>query len=74
MLDHILNKPSQSAADASISDMERQQLRNMLEGGIGAQSFSLGRLIRMLLMKLQRWWRTRRQFTMFRKLTGKRLN
>ncbi len=73
LLDHILNKPGQAAEDVSISDSERLQLKNMLEGGFGADKFSLARLIRTILMKLKRWWRTRRQFKVFRKLTGRRI-
>ena len=73
MLEHILNKPDDTASDISISDTERMQLANMLEGGLGSQKFSLGRILRMFWMKLKRWWRTRRQARMFTALTGKRL-
>jgi len=73
MLDHILNKPGQAAEDVSISDMERMQLRNMLEGGVGAQSFSLARILRMFWLKMKRWWKTRRQLTLFNVMTGKKI-
>ncbi len=71
MLGQILNRPGTSADDVSISDSERSQIRNMLQGGIGANNFSLARLLRMLAMRLRRWWRTRRQFLLFRKISGK---
>ena len=73
MLDHILNKPGSAAEDVSISDMERMQLRNMLEGGVGAQKFSMARILRMVWLKLRRWWKTRRQITSFRMITGKKV-
>lgn len=74
MLDRILNKPGTDAADVSISDGERMQLRNMLQGGIGADKFSLGRLVRMLILKMRRWWRTRRQILRFARFSGRTFN
>jgi len=71
MLDHILNKPTAGVEDISISDMERMQLRNMLGAGTISDKFSLARLLRLFWMKLARWWRARRQFRMFRSITGK---
>lgn len=71
MLDQILNKPGTAASDVSISDMERMQLRNMLEGGIGSKRLSLGTLLRMLWMKAKRWLSVRRQLRTFSTLSGK---
>lgn len=71
MLDQILNKPTADAGDVSISDMERMQLRNMLEGGIGSKRLSLGTLVRMLWVKLKRWFAMRRQMRSFAAMTGK---
>ncbi len=73
MLDHVLNKPGSNADDASISDMERMQLRNMLEGGIGSKKFSLGQIVRMLWQKTVRWWRMRRQAKIFTAITGRKI-
>ncbi len=72
MLDKILNRPGQDADDMSISDLERFQLRNMLEGGVSAQKYSLGRILRMLWLKAKRWWKARRQLRMFSAMTGRR--
>jgi len=72
MLDQILNRPGDAEDDLAISDMERFQLRNMLEGGVGSQKFSLGRIIRMLWLKAKRWWKARRQLRTFSKLTGRK--
>ena len=71
MLDQILNRPGTAAEDVSISDMERIQLKNMLEGGVQSQSFSLARILRMLWLKVRRWWKTQRQFRNFKSITGK---
>lgn len=71
MLDHILNKPSATAEDISISDMERMQLRNMLDSSMVASRLSLAHVLRLLWLKLVRWWRHRRQFKSFRAVTGK---
>jgi hypothetical protein len=71
MLDQILNKPSTSADDVSISDMERIQLRMMLGSTSMSEKFSIGRIVRMLWMRVVRWWRQRRQFKAFRAITGK---
>lgn len=71
MLDHILNKPGTAAEDVSISDMERLQLRNMMEGGVSAQAFSLGRLLRVLRMRLTRRLRAWQQLRLLRIITGK---
>lgn len=71
MLDHILNKPTGAAEDVSISDMERMQLRHMLGGSMSSDKFSTGRLLRMLWLKLVRWWKTQRQVRLFRTMTGR---
>lgn len=71
MLDHILNAPNTSAEDASISDMERMQLRMMLGSNAMAEKFSIGRIVRMLWLRIVRWWRQRRQFKAFAAITGK---
>jgi hypothetical protein len=71
MLDQLLNKPTADAGDVSISDMERIQLRNMLEGGIGSKRLSLGTLLRMLWIKAKRWLAMRRQMRSFAQMTGK---
>jgi hypothetical protein len=73
MLDQILNKPGTAAEDVSISDMERIQLRNMLEGGIGSQKFSLGRIVRILWLKLKRRLTMRRQLKFFSSMTGRQV-
>lgn len=73
MLERLLNGSGDNASDVSISDNERMQLKNMLEGGLGAQKFSLGRIIRMFANKIKRWWRTRRQARLFTSITGKKL-
>lgn len=73
MLEHILNKPSTNAADVSISDMERLQLRHMLTGSMSSDNFSTARLLRILWLKVVRWWRTRRQLRMFSTITGRRV-
>jgi hypothetical protein len=70
MLNHVLNEPSTQSHDLSISDMERSQLRHMLEGGFRSK-VSLAQLLRVLMMKLRKWWRTRRQNRIYRLLTGK---
>jgi len=71
MLDQILNKPTTTVNDVSISDMERMQLRMLLGTNAKSDSFSIGRIIRMLWMRVVRWWRHRRQFKAFRTITGK---
>jgi len=71
MLDSILNKPTGASQDVSISDLERVQLRHMLGGSFAKDSFSLPRLLRMLWLKLVRWWKTRRQFKAFTAITGR---
>lgn len=73
MLDSILNKPTSGVDDMAISDLERIQLRNMLDIGSFSNSFSLARILRMLWVKLKRWWMARRQFKAFRAITGKKL-
>lgn len=73
MLDTILNKPTGASHDVSISDLERVQLRHMLGGSFAKDSFSLPRLLRMLWLKLVRWWKTRKQFRSFQHITGKAL-
>lgn len=73
MLDAILNKPTSSVDDISISDLERLQLRNMLNGGSFSKAFSIFRWIRILWLKIIRWWRSRRQFRAFRTILGKTL-
>lgn len=71
MLDRILNKPTGAGADVSISDMERIQLRHMLGGSMGKDPFSLARLLRLLWLKLVRWWKMRRQLKVFAAITGR---
>ncbi|MBM4178547.1 MAG: VWA domain-containing protein [Ignavibacteria bacterium] len=73
MLDHILNKPSTSADEVTISDLERAQLRNKLDGGSIKSTVSLAMLLRLTLLKVVRWWRTRRQIRSFAMLSGKKL-
>ncbi|MBN9401068.1 MAG: VWA domain-containing protein ['Candidatus Kapabacteria' thiocyanatum] len=74
MLQHILNKPGTNADDASISDMERMQLRNMLDPSSFGSKFSLGRLVRMMILRMKRWWRSRRQFRVFKAVTGRTIH
>ncbi|MBK6418155.1 MAG: VWA domain-containing protein [Candidatus Kapabacteria bacterium] len=70
-LDAILNKPTGSTEDLSISDLERMQLRNMLDVGSFKQKLSLAVLIRLLFLKLKRWWLARKQHRAFRTITGR---
>ncbi|KAB2893091.1 MAG: hypothetical protein D8M52_02665 [Chlorobi bacterium] len=71
ILGSIMNQPGTSDVDVSITDQERFQLRNMLEGGFGSKRTSLARLLRYLFMYVKRWWHTRRKFRMYERLTGK---
>ncbi|HBB24773.1 MAG TPA: hypothetical protein DCZ59_00755, partial [Bacteroidetes bacterium] len=71
MLDHILNKPSSSSDDMPISELERAQLRNMLDSGTIGKRMSLALLLRIFWLKIVRAWRTRRQLRSFRSLRGK---
>ncbi len=73
LLNQILNRPGTTADDLSISDEQRLQLRNMIGGGLGADSFSLARLLRMLGLKIRRWLSSRRQLRLFRRLSGKKI-
>lgn len=73
MLDAILNKPTSGVDDMSISDLERIQLRNMLDSGSFSNSFSLARILRLLWVKGTRWWLGRKQFKTFRAITGKKI-
>ncbi|MBU3741754.1 MAG: VWA domain-containing protein [Candidatus Kapabacteria bacterium] len=73
MLEHILDQSTTQAEDMSISDLERMQLRHMLTGSMSSTRFSTARLLRMLWLKLLRWWRTRRQMRMFNSMTGRRV-
>ena len=70
MLDHILNKPSSSSDDMPISELERAQLRNMLDSGSLGKRMSLALLLRIVWLKVVRAWRTRRQLRSFRALRG----
>lgn len=70
-LDAILNKPTGSTEDFSISDLERMQLRNMLDAGSFKQKLSLAVLIRLLFLKIKRWWLARKQFRAFKTITGR---
>ncbi|MBL0320865.1 MAG: VWA domain-containing protein [Ignavibacteria bacterium] len=70
-LDAILNKPTGSTEDLSISDLERMQLRNMLDVGSFKQKMSLAVLIRLLFLKIKRWWLARKQHRAFRTITGR---
>jgi hypothetical protein len=72
MLDHILNKPSSNSDDMPISELERAQLRNMLDSSSMASKMSLGLLLRILWLKLVRAWRSRRQLRAFRTLRGRK--
>lgn len=71
MLKHILDEPTAQAADISISDDERMQLRHMLTGSMSSNTFSMARLLRLLWLRVMRWWRTRKQLRTFRSITGK---
>jgi hypothetical protein len=73
MLDAILNRPVGTAEDLSINELERVQLRNMLDISSFQQKLSLGTLLRVLYLKAKRWWLARRQFRAFRALTGRTL-
>lgn len=61
MLDQILNRPASDAASLSISEMERMQVRHMLEGGVASGGMSLARLMHVLWIRFRRWLATRRQ-------------
>jgi Mg-chelatase subunit ChlD len=74
VLEHILEQPTAQAVDMSISDIERMQLRHMLTGSMSSNAFSAARMIRMLWLRVQRWWRTRRQLQMFSAMTGRRVS
>ncbi len=71
MLKSILEKPAGGADDMSITDMERMQLRNMLDAGSFAKKLSLAVLLRVLWMRCKRWWISRRQMRTFRMITGR---
>ena len=71
MLEHILNKPTSSSNDMPISELERAQLRNMLDTGSFKSKVSLALFLRILWLKLVRAWRTQRQLRLFRLLRGK---
>ncbi len=71
MLDSILNKPAGTSEDLSINELERMQLRNMLDIASFKQKLSLATLLRILFLKAKRWWLARRQFRAFRALTGR---
>ncbi len=73
MLDTILNRPAGTAEDLSINELERMQLRNMLDISSFKQKLSLGTLLRILYLKAKRWWLSRKQFRAFRSLTGRSL-
>ena len=73
MLDAILNKPVGTAEDLSINELERVQLRNMLDVSSFKQKLSLATLLRILYLKAKRWWLARKQFRAFRSLTGRRV-
>ena len=73
MLEHILEQPTAQAEDMSISDIERMQLRHMLTGSMSSNAFSAARMLRMLWLRLMRWWRTRRQLQVFSAITGRRI-
>ncbi len=70
-LDSILNKPTGSSDDLSISDLERMQLRNMLDVGSFSQKLSLAVLLRLFYLKIKRWWMARKQHRAFRTITGR---
>lgn len=71
MLDAILNHPAGTAEDLSINELERVQLRNMLDSSSFKQRLSLATLLRVLFLKVKRWWLSRRQFRAFQSLTGR---
>jgi hypothetical protein len=73
MLDHILNKPSSSADDVPISELERAQLRNKLDSGSIKTSTSLAMILRLAWLRVVQWWRNRRQMRAFALLRGRRL-
>jgi hypothetical protein len=73
MLKHILDEPSAQAVDISISDVERMQLRHMLTGSMSSNAFSTARLLRLLWLRVMRWWKTRQQLRTFRIITGRNI-
>jgi hypothetical protein len=73
MLDAILNKPVGSTEDLSINELERVQLRNMLDSSSFKQRLSLGTLLRILYLKAKRWWLAGKQLRAFRSLTGRHI-
>ena len=74
MLDQILNRPANDAASLSISEMERMQVRHMLEGGVSSGGMSLARLLHMSWIRFQRWLATKRQDRLFFKMLHRRIN
>lgn len=73
LLDQMLNRPGSEASSLSISEMERVQVRNMLEGGVATSGFSLARLLHQLWLQVRRWWATRRQDRMFSTMLRRRV-
>lgn len=71
VLQQIMNKPTSDANDMSISDMERMQLRNLLDPGAFGGKSSLAKILRLLWLKMLRWWRTRQQNKRFTRIKGK---
>ena len=74
MLDQILNRPANDAASLSISEMERMQVRHMLEGSVSSGGMSLARLLHMFWIRFQRWLATKRQDRLFFKMLHRRIN
>lgn len=72
MLDQILNKPTSNTDEVSISDLERMQLRNMLDLGSFNKSRSFGKLLRMLWLKMKRSLQMRAQDRSFQKIMRRR--
>jgi hypothetical protein len=54
-----------------ISELERAQLRNMIDSGSLGKRMSLALLLRIFWLKIVRAWRTRRQRRSYRLLRGK---
>jgi hypothetical protein len=74
MLDQILNRPANDAASLSISEMERMQVRHMLEGGVSSGGMSLARLLHVFWIRFRRWLATKRQDRLFSKMLRRRIN
>jgi len=72
MLDQVLNKPKASQDEVSISDLERMQLRNMLDLASFNNKLSLAVLLRMFWLKIRCALQRRRQLRSFNKIMRRR--